>query len=166
MDKRNVTPAQAAALLSVSASTLRAWSVTFADHLSEAAKGGGGRKRTYTPDDLSTLQRGAALIRSGKSPTEAAALVAVVDPAPSAAALVTLPTLAGELQTAREAIGALADEVKRLRDQQTATAQQHAAALAQVIADNQALADQVSTLTQQLDALAARPWWRRLFGRG
>jgi DNA-binding transcriptional MerR regulator len=166
VDKRNITPAQAAALLGVSASTLRAWSVTFADHLSEAAKGGGGRKRTYSPDDLSTLQRAGVLIRSGKSPTEAAALVGVVDQAPSGAALVTLPAIAGELQQAREVITALADEVKRLREQQTVTAAQHANALGKVIADSAALADEVADMRKELDALRGRPWWRRLFSRG
>lgn len=131
-DERNLTPAQAAALLGVSGSTLRRWSVDYGDRLSEAARPAPGRKRTYTPDDLATLQRARDLLKAGKPPAEVGALLGVAPDAaqPRGGALVTLPRLAADLQRAIDLIRQQAIEIARLREAQEATAHEHEQAIA------------------------------------
>lgn len=174
---KHITPAQAAALLSVSSSTLRAWSVAFGEHLSPSAKGGGGRKRSYTADDLATLQRAAALIREGHSPIEAADLLGLTDQTP-AAALVALPDMAAALQQSHALVMRLAGEVAALRDDLQAQQTAHAQDLAAVRADFGRVLEHMArqrerqradleALAQRLEETQARrpPWWRRLFNR-
>jgi DNA-binding transcriptional MerR regulator len=146
MNDRNLTPAQAAGVLDVSASTLRRWSTDFGDHLSASARGGGKRKRSYTPDDLAVLSRARDLLRAGTSPIEVAAQLAIVDEH-AGTDLIALPAIAGELVAAREAVNRLATEVARLS------------------AADEAKQRTIDELTRRLDALEGRPFWRRLFGR-
>lgn len=175
--ERNLTPAQAAALLGVSGSTLRRWSDDYADRLSEAASPGAGRKRTYTPDDLAVLQRAAALLKAGKPPAEVGALLGVVPEslAPTGSALVTLPKIAGDLSQAIEVIGHLktiaqaqAAEVDRLR----AEHEQHAQALADIqrqqaeqATAHAATRAEIAALRDELQALDRRGFWDRLLNR-
>lgn len=164
MKSQNLTPSQVAAMLDVSASTVRLWSSQFADHLSEPARGGGGKRRSYTPDDLAVLQRAKIALRDGRTVPEVVVLLGA-SPSASGAALVTTAAIVGELNAQRAAVASLSDEVKRLREQQTTTAAQHADALGKVIADSAALADQVADLRKELDAMRSRSWWQRLFNR-
>lgn len=156
--ERNLTPAQAAALLGVSGSTLRRWSDDYADRLSEAASPGAGRKRTYTPDDLAVLQRAAALLKAGKPPAEVGALLGVVPEslAPTGSALVTLPKIAGDLSQAIEVIGRLqqlaqaqAAEVDRLRAEHERQAQALADIQRQQAEQAQAQAAEIEQLKAQ-----------------
>lgn len=164
MNAKLLSPSQAAELLGIGASTLRLWSRDFAIHLSETARGGGGRRRHYTPDDIATLTRARDLLRSGATVADVAGRLGVVSPDAASAALITT-ALTDELQQTRAAVASLASEVLRLRDQQTATAKQHAAALGNVIADSAQLASEVAELRAQVAELRKRGFWARLFNR-
>ena len=165
MKSQNLTPSQVASMLGVSASTIRLWSTQFANHLSETARGGDRRRRSYTPEDVASLARARDAFRAGKTVPEVAALLNAA-PVASGAALITTAAIVGELSAARAGLAALTDEVGRLRQQQTTTAAQHADALGKVIADSAALADEVATMRAELDAMRSRSWLARLFNRG
>ena len=165
MSAKLITPAQAAQLLGIGGSTLRLWcsETHFANHLSEAARGGAGRRRHFAPKDISTLTRARDLLRNGKSVADVRGLLAVVEPDAGSAELVTVAALSDEVQSTRAALVSLADELRRRQDDHAAAlaAQQteHTAQLAQ-------LADEVATMRAELDALRSRSWLARLFNRG
>ena len=167
MSAKLITPAQAAQLLGIGGSTLRLWcsETHFANHLSEAARGGAGRRRHFTPEDIATLTHARDMLRNGASVADVRGRLGVMAPDAGSASLVTVAALSDELQSTRAALVMMADEVGRLREQQTVTAAQHAAALGKVIADSAQLADQVADLRKEVDALKRAPWWRRLFNR-
>jgi DNA-binding transcriptional MerR regulator len=152
----NLTPAQAAGLLGVSGSTLRRWSSDYADRLSEAARPGPGRKRSYTPDDLATLQRARDLLNAGKSPIEVGALLGVAPAAltPTGAALVTLPSMAGELAQAIEVIGQLQQIAQSTRADLDRLRDEHAGTRADL-----------DRLQAELSALERRGFWDRVLNR-
>ena len=165
MSAKLITPAQAAQLLGIGGSTLRLWcsETHFANHLSEAARGGDRKRRHFTPEDIATLTHARDLLRNGASVADVRSRLGVMSPDAGSASLVTVAALSDELQSTRAALVSLADELRRRQDDHAAAlaAQQteHAAQLAQ-------LADEVATMRAELDALRGRPWWRRLFNRG
>lgn len=165
MSAKLITPAQAAQLLGIGGSTLRLWcsETHFANHLSEAARGGAGRRRHFAPRDIATLTRARDLLRNGKSVADVRSLLAVVEPDAGSAELVTVSALSDELQSTRAALVVLADELRRRQDD-------HAAALAAQQTEHASqianLTDQVATMRAELDALRGRSWWQRLFNRG
>lgn len=112
--RRNLTPSQAAAALGLSTSTLRRWSTDYARHLSPTA-GSAGHKRSYTADDLATLTRAQALLKT-YSPIEVDQLLGLAtdEETPAAVALVTVPTLALEVSNLRAALVQLAGEMAAL----------------------------------------------------
>src|SRR5512145_2615772 len=119
--KSTLTPAQAAAVLAVSPSTLRRWSADFAQHLSEAARGAAGRRhRSYTPDDIATLQRAGELLKT-HAPAEVANLLGLGDETQHSAALVTLPNIANELQQTRATLASMRAEWQAHQAHQDAT---------------------------------------------
>ena len=145
MKSTNLTPAQVADMLGVSSSTLRLWSKQFADHLSEAARPGAGKRRTYTADDLALLQRAHAALHDGRTVADVNILLGV--PAGSGVALVTTAAMIGELQAARATIADLAAL-------QTANAD----AIGK-------LTNEVQALRSEVDAMQRRGFWARLFNR-
>lgn len=147
MKSQNLTPAQVANMLGVSSSTLRLWSTQFADHLSEAARPGAGKRRSYTPDDVSTLTQARDALRSGRTVPDVVSLLSVPQDTPGVA-LVTQQAMIGELNAARAALVSLAA-------QQTANAD--------AIAN---LTTEVADLRSQVEAMKRRGFWARLFNRG
>jgi DNA-binding transcriptional MerR regulator len=167
----NLKPSQAAAVLAISASTLRRWSADYARHLSPEARGEDGRHRTYTPGDLATLKHAGDLLKT-HAPGTVDQLLGIADETQQAAALATLPTIA-------QLIGQLNDRVAALEADRAALAGQ---------VDDLKAADQVTrsevarlverhhkqrtTQQAELDELRAavaalqarRPWWQRLRG--
>ena len=163
MNAKLLSPSQAAQLLGIGGSTLRLWSGQFANHLSEAARGGSGRRRHYTPDDIATLTRARDMLRNGATVADVGDRLGVVAPDAGSAALVTVAALSDDLQSTRAALVSLADELRRRQDD-------HAASLAALqtehAADLAKLAGQVADLRAEVDAMKRAPWWRRLFNRG
>jgi DNA-binding transcriptional MerR regulator len=156
----NLTPSQAAAVLTISGSTLRRWSTDYTRHLSETARGEGGRHRTYTPADVATLKRAGELLKT-HAPIEVDNLLGLNDEAQQSAALATLPTIAAELQAARALVHQLGDRVAALETDRAALA-------GQVDDLNKAHADQAADLAdlraQLADLKTPRHWWQRLRG--
>jgi DNA-binding transcriptional MerR regulator len=148
-----LTPQQTAETLSVSAQTLRRWSVQFAEFLSADATPGRGRRRTYTVADLALLRRAGDLFRAGRSVEDTIALLRLGPDQADTAALekITLPTVAGELQAARALVHQLADRVAALEQAQADQASTHQAAIDALRADLETLK-------------ARRSWWQRLRG--
>jgi DNA-binding transcriptional MerR regulator len=146
----NLTPSQAAAVLSISGSTLRRWSKDYTRHLSETARGEAGRHRTYTPADIATLQHAADLLRAGHAPVEVDNLLGLADETQQSAALATLPTLADQQNATRATLAAMRDEWQRYQVE-------HDATIATLAAEVQSLRDEVA-------ALKGRSWWQRLRG--
>lgn len=166
--KSTLTPSQAAAVLRVSPSTLRRWSSDYAAHLSEAARGAGRRHRSYTPDDVATLQRAAELLKT-HAPIEVDRLLSLADETQQSAALATLPAIANELQQMRALILQLRDDVAALEaarqagraelETMRASFQQFAARQVKRNKHQQAELDDVRA---RIDDLTARHWWQRL----
>lgn len=156
MTAQTLTPAQTAAALGVASSTLRRWSTAFARHLSPAANPPKGRKRSYTAEDLGVLRRAADLIRAGRTPEEAVALLGVAaDPAGlTGLEVATLPALARDLADARDGIRQLADAVRKAQEETTATKAQ--------LGDAQA---RIDALEARLTAWEGLSWVDRLLGR-
>lgn len=148
MSAKLLSPSQAAELLGVPPSTLRLWAKQFKMHLSAEAQGDGRRRRHYTSADLAALARARDLLREGRSVADVNDRLGLADDEQPGAALVTLPTIAGELEQARSTLMALRSEVADLR---------------QVTVDQAA---QLDELRRRLDDLQARrsSWWDRLWG--
>ena len=173
----NLTPAQAAALLGVSGSTLRRWSVDYGDRLSDAARPGPGRKRSYTPDDIAQLERVRDLFKAGKTPEEVGALLGMAPDAmtPTGAALVTLPSLIERQAQALQVIDRLqalaqaqAAEVDRLcadYDRQAAALANMERAQAEQAQAQAATQADLDRLRAEMNALQRRGFWARLFNR-
>ena len=165
MNAKLLSPSQAAQLLGIGGSTLRLWcsETHFANHLSEAARGGDRKRRHFTPEDISTLTHARDMLRNGASVVDVRSRLGVMSPDAGSAALVTVAALSDDLQSTRAALVSLADELRRRQDD-------HAASLAALqtehAADLAKLADQVADLRAEVDAMKRAPWWRRLFNRG
>lgn len=167
-----LTPAQAAAVLNVSPSTLRRWSADFAEHLSETARGAAGHHRSYSPSDMATLQRAGELLKT-LAPSEVKTRLGLADETQQTAALATLPTLANELQQTRALILQLHAEIDDLKqahaDQAALLAtvrssfQQFAAR--QVKRNKHQQAELEEIRAQLADLQARRHWWQRLRGK-
>lgn len=121
MKSNNLTPSQVAAMIGVSTSTVRLWSTQFADFLSDAARPGAGRRRSYTPDDVGVLQRAYTALHEGKTVSDVVQLLAA-SPVQSGTALITTGAILGELNAARAALAdtnarvdALTTELEALR---------------------------------------------------
>ncbi len=169
-----LTPSQAAAVLNVSPSTLRRWSADFADHLSESARGAGGKHRTYSPEDLAMLKRAGELLKT-HSPGEVAARLGLADETQQTAALITLPAIGAELQAAHDLIVHLRGEVAALSEARQAdraeletvraSFQQFAA---RQVKRNKYRQAELEELRAEVEALKATParrhWWQRLRG--
>lgn len=157
-----LTPSQAAAVLAVSATTLRRWSADFGEHLSESARGAGRRHRSYSPDDIATLQRAGELLRT-HSPDETKALLAVADETQQSAALATLPTIAGEINMLRSQLAALAGEVAADRAEIERLRSEVASLFDRQRKRQVALETDLADVRAQLaDLQARRHWWQRL----
>lgn len=162
MNAKLLSPSQAAQLLGIGGSTLRLWSGKFANHLSEAAQGGSGRRRHYTPDDIATLARARDMLRNGATVADVADRLGVVAPDAGSASLVTVAALSDELQSTRAALVTLADELRRRQDDHAASLAALQTANADAIAN---LTSQVADLRAQVATMQRAPWWRRLFNR-
>ena len=169
-----LTPSQAAAVLAVSATTLRRWSADFAEHLSETARGAGGHHRSYTPEDVSTLQRAGELLRAGHAPDEVNARLGIADESHQAAALATMPAIGAELQAVHVLIANLRAEVADLKqanqDQAAAleaTRQEFVQLAARQSKRSKAQEAELTDMRAQLTEIRAemnapRPhWWER-----
>ena len=145
MKSTNLTPSQVADMLGVSPSTLRLWSKQFADHLSETARGGDRRRRSYNAADVEIFRRAHAALHDGRTVADVNILLGV--PASAGTALALNESMSTELQAARASLAILAA-------QQT----EHASQIAN-------LTDQVATMRAELDAMQRRGFWARLFNR-
>ena len=154
MNAKLLSPSQAAQLLGIGGSTLRLWSGQFANHLSEAAQGGSGRRRHYTPDDIATLTRARDLLRSGATVADVSDRLGVVAPDAGGAALVTTAALSDELQQTRAALASLADDWRNQQARQAA-----------MLANIDQLASEVAQLRSEVTDLKRRGFWARLFNR-
>lgn len=163
----SLTPQQTAEVLTVSAQTLRRWSVQFAEFLSADATPGRGRRRLYTVEDVALLRRAGGLLRAHSVEDTIALLRLGPDQADTAAlATLTTPDLISEVQAARGLLRGLTGRIEALETDR--------AALAGEVADlKRSQADQASTHQAALDALRAdlealkttrRGWWQRLRG--
>ena len=101
MSAKLITPAQAAQLLGIGGSTLRLWcsETHFANHLSEAARGGDRKRRHFTPEDISTLTHARDMLRNGASVVDVRSRLGVMSPDAGSAALVTVAALSDDLQS-------------------------------------------------------------------
>jgi DNA-binding transcriptional MerR regulator len=106
------TPAQVAQTLNCPPSTLRRWAKHFASYLSPQS----GKKRVYTIADIDTLRRIQELSAQGLSYTQIAQTLSVVSAPPADTALVSVADFAKSLQTARDQIAHLQNQL----DTQTA----------------------------------------------
>lgn len=165
-----LTPSQAAAVLSVSSSTLRRWSADFGVHLSEDARGEGGKHRSYLPADVAILKRAGELLKT-HAPAEVNQLLAIADDTDQGAlVLVSLPAIAGELQALRDALMLLRSDVAALQaarqadraelETMRASFQQFAARQVKRSKHQQAELEEVRS--QLADLQARRHWWQRL----
>ena len=169
-NRRNLTPSQAAAALGVSSSTLRRWSADYARHLSPTASGA-GHKRSYSADDLATLARAQALLKT-HAPLEVDRLLGVAtdEETPAAAALVTVPALAIEVATLRAAMMQLAGEVAALQEARAGDRAELDRLRSEVVgifdrARKRQVAQQaeIDELRSQMAELQTRRhWWQRL----
>ena len=129
-------PKQVSEILDISVSTLRRYSVDFADILSDGAKRTGG-KRFYTDQDILILKKIRSLSAQHKSHAEIRKSALLVDqPPPGELALI--PAIAAEFEQLRS-------QIARLQSDQD---------------ENRAAIDQ---LRKELEA--RRPWWAKIIRR-
>jgi len=133
-DATRLSPAQAAAMLDISPRTLRRWSVAFEAALSFSARRK-GKRRAYSGQDIDTLRRAQQEIVSGRTLSEIAPGLPVVDPDAPTSALVLSPEQSFVL-----------GQLSERSDRMTETVTDHDDRLA------------------ALEAFFREPWWRRLFG--
>lgn len=170
MKHSGLKPSQVCDLLQVSASTLRAWSVAFGEHLSPEARGADGHHRAYSPSDVATLQRASVLLQT-HTMAEAGQLLGLADDTDQGAlVLASLPAIAGELQALRDALMQLRGDVAALE----AARQVDRGELDRLRGEVAALFDrqrkrqaaqqaEIDELRSQVAALPARrSWWQRL----
>jgi len=135
-------PKTVSEMLEVPASTLRRYAKDWADFLSESARTP-GKKRRYSPEDVTVLRRIRELLGQHKDRDEIAAALQVVDDTPpETTALAVMPELLQELEGIRSRFAQLQSELEDNRQ------------------DNDALRERVERLEEWLTL----PWWRR-FGR-
>ena len=108
-----LTPGQIAINLDVSPATVRRWSTRFARHLTPHTP---GKTRTYTVEDLAVLTRVRDLSVSGTPLANIDQALAVIDTSAESKALVNVADFAKSLQTARDQIAHLQNQL----DTQTA----------------------------------------------
>jgi len=133
-DATRLSPAQAAAMLDISPRTIRRWSVAFESALSSSARRK-GKRRAYSAQDIDTLRRAQQEIAGGRTLTEVAPGLPVVDPDAPASALVLSPEQSFVL-------GQLSERSDRMSET--------------VAGHDDRLAD--------LETYLRLPWYRRLFG--
>lgn len=165
-----LSPAQAAAVLMTSTSTLRRWSTDYAAHLSANARGEDGKHRSYLPADVAILKRASELLKT-HAPAEVNQLLAIADDADQGAlVLASLPAIAGELQALRDALMQLRGDVAALTEARQAdraeletmraSFQQFAAR--QVKRSKHQQAELEDVRAQLADLQARRHWWQRI----
>lgn len=110
MEARKLMPAQAAAILDVSTRTLRRWSVAFSGSLSEGARRK-GRKRSYTSQDMETLQRAGKMIASGLTLAQVSERLPVVDSEQAPSPLTISPEVSIAIGTALERTSRMAESM-------------------------------------------------------
>ena len=103
-----LTPGQIAKTLDVSPATVRRWSTRFARHLTAHTP---GKTRTYTVDDLAVLTRVRDLSASGSPLASIDQALSVIDPSAESNALVTVSDFAISLQTARDQVAHLQNQL-------------------------------------------------------
>lgn len=170
MKRSGLKPSQVCDLLQVSASTLRAWSVAFGEHLSPEARGSDGHHRAYLPSDVATLQRASVLLQT-HTMIEAGQLLGLADDTDQGAlVLASLPAIAGELQALRDAMMLLRSDVAALQAARQADQAEIERLRGEVagLFDRQrkrqaALETDLADVRAQLaDLQARRHWWQRL----
>jgi DNA-binding transcriptional MerR regulator len=158
----NLTPSQAAAVLTISASTLRRWSKDYTRHLSEDARGAGGHHRTYTPIDMAILKHAGELLKT-HVPIEVDQLLGLADETQQTAALATLPTIAHELQAARDLISQLQADIADLKQADQDTRAEVARLVERQHKRSAAQQAEIESLrVEVLDLKTRRSWWQRL----
>lgn len=108
------TPKQASEMLSIPVSTLRRYSVDYAQHMSESARPARG-KRHYTDQDILTLKKIRELVSSKHNPDDINRLLVIVDDHqdhPSALAL--LPDIQQAFEDIRSMLANERSERERL----------------------------------------------------
>ena len=139
-------PKTVSEMLQVPASTLRRYAKDWGEFLSDSARIK-GKKRRYTPEDITTLRRIRVLLGQHKNREEIAAaldvsLKIVDETPPETTALAFMPELIEELEGFRSRFAQLEGELESER------------------LDNRELQERVNRLEEWL----LLPWWRR-FGR-
>ncbi len=185
-----ISPREAASLLGVSPSTLRRWSKTFASHL-PAPEPDQSSGRSYTPDDMRTLERIKNLLDQGLKSDEVASRLGGDGPAGSAVALaraeassVPIAALSDGLQTIatgqktildsqqvnRDLLGVviqdnfnLKEENARLRERMLRL-EQELGDLRKRAGKQDALEERIKALEQAQTSADDRGWLARFFG--
>ena len=101
-------------MLKIPASTLRRYSVDFADQLSDSARHT-GHKRTYADDDVLTLRRIRKLSGQRLAPAEIRARLAVMEPESPSSALALMPEILNQFESLRADLAQAHEKIDHLQ---------------------------------------------------
>lgn len=144
------TPQQASEMLEIPASTLRRYAQHFKAQLSENATKQRGRR--YTEQDIALLAQARELINSGKTPEQAAQLLAVIgeEQPPPSTALAMIPSISQALSEALDTSRALRSQVNELSERLNTS--------------EQLLAEMAQRLSA-LESERQKRWYQKIFRR-